>query len=185
TWAQALLAQAWEAGRLQDGTLDGSLLIRAPRDRPLQVTGTLDVAGLALETPDASIAAQGIGGRVAIDYRSRAGWAAFTVDGALNGGELLMGNTYVALPDTPVAIMVDAQREGEGSGWVVPRFAWRDGNALVAQGSASFGADASLQALQVELHSEDIAPLRDRYLSGWLGLAGLGEMDMRGAFDAS
>src|SRR5690606_42069808 len=72
TWAQALLAQAWEAGRLQDGTLDGSLLIRASEDRPLQVTGTLDVAGLALEPPDASLAAQGIGGRGAPDVRSPA-----------------------------------------------------------------------------------------------------------------
>ena len=184
TWAQALLAQAWEAGRLQDGTLDGSLLIRASEDRPLQVTGTLEVAGLALETPDASIAAQGIGGRMALDYRSRAGWSAFTVDGALHGGELLMGNTYIALPETPVAIAVDAQREGSG-GWEVPRFAWRDGEVLIAEGSASLGADATLQALQVDLHSNDIAPLRDRYLSGWLGLAGLGDMEMSGALDAS
>src|SRR5690606_16766449 len=184
TWAQALLAQAWEAGRLQDGTLDGSLLIRASEDRPLQVTGTLEVAGLALETPDASIAAQGIGGRVALDYRSRAGWSAFTVDGSLHGGELLMGNTYIALPETPVAIAVDAQREGSG-GWEVPRFAWRDGEVLVAEGSAALGADATLQALQVDLHSNDIAPLRDRYLSGWLGLAGLGDMEMTGALDAS
>src|SRR5690606_10336705 len=125
------------------GTLDGTLRIRAPDDAPLQVAGTLEVAGLALETPDASIAAQGIGGRVALDYRSRAGWSAFSVDGALHGGELLMGNTDVALPEAPVAIAGDAQREGTG-GWEVPRFAWRDGDVLVAEGSAALGADATL-----------------------------------------
>jgi hypothetical protein len=183
-WAQALLAQAWDEGRLQGGTLDGDLRIHAPPERPMQVTGTLDVAGLALETPDATIAAEGIGAHLAIDYRSRQGGAAFTVNGELRGGEFLMGNTYVALPDTPVVIAVEAERAGAG-GWQVPAFGWRDGTALAATGSAAFGADASLQALQVDLHSDDIAPLRDRYLSGWLGLAGLGGMEMRGALDAS
>jgi len=183
-WAQALLAQAWEEGRLQGGTLDGDLRIHAPADRPMQVTGTLDVAGLALETPDATIAAQGIGAHLAIDYSGRQGASAFTVNGALRGGEFLMGNTYVALPESPVVIAVDARREG-GGGWQVPDFSWRDGAALVAEGSAVFGNDASLQALQVDLHSDDIAPLRDRYLSGWLGLAGLGQMEMTGAIDAS
>ena len=157
-WAQALLAQAWDDGRLQAGTLDGALAIDAAADRPMQVTGTVAVAGLALETPDATIAAQDIDARLAIDYRSRPGWAAFSVDGQLHGGEFLMGNTYVALPDSAVAIAVDAQREGEG-GWQVPRFRWGDGNALVAEGSASFGAGGTLQALQVELHSDDVAPL--------------------------
>ena len=184
-WAQALLAQAWEAGRLQQGSLDGSLRIRAAEGRPLQVAGRLDVSGLALETPDASIAAAGIGGSVALDFRSRAGWSAFSVDGELRGGEILMGNTYVALPATPVAIAVDAQRESADAGWDVPAFSWRDGSALVATGNAAFDTDATLRSLQVDLHSADIAPLRDRYLSGWLGLAGLGQMEMRGALDAS
>ena len=134
-WAQALLAQAWEAGRLQQGSLDGSLRIRAAEGRPLQVAGRLDVSGLALETPDASIAAAGIGGSVALDFRSRAGWSAFSVDGELRGGEILMGNTYVALPATPVAIAVDAQRESADAGWDVPAFSWRDGSALVATGN--------------------------------------------------
>ena len=61
-WAQSLLAQAWPEGQLQGGRLDGDLRIRAPGNGPLQVTGGLDLADAALDTPDASIAAQGLGG---------------------------------------------------------------------------------------------------------------------------
>ena len=182
-WAQSLLAQAWPDARLQGGTLGGRLRIHSPGAAPLQVTGGLDLADASLETPDASIAAQGLAGHFDLDYRSGGGPARFDVDGQLRGGEFLAGNTYVALPDTPVQLHVEGAQAGQG--WRLPRFEWRDGNALVASGSAAFGAGASLQSLDVQLHSDDVAPLRDRYLSGWLGLAGLGDMEMSGGLDAS
>jgi hypothetical protein len=66
----------------------------------------------------------------------------------------------------------------------MPAFEWRDGDALQATGSAAFAPDASLQALDVSLHAADLAPWRERYLSGWLGLAGLADLDLRGGLDA-
>lgn len=182
-WAQALLAKAWPEGQLQGGQLDGRLRIHAPGNAPLRVEGKLDVADAALDTPDASIAAQGIDGHFDLVFRTRSGQSDFDVDGELHGGEFLAGNTYVALPDTLVALEIEG--ESSGVGWRIPRFAWRDPGALTASGSASIGEGATLEALEVSLHSEDIAPLRDRYLSGWLGMAGLGEMEMRGAVDAT
>ncbi|MGO1720437.1 MAG: hypothetical protein ACTHZI_09650, partial [Luteimonas sp.] len=44
--------------------------------------------------------------------------------------------------------------------------------------------DASLQELDVELASNDASLLPARYLSGWLALAGLRELRMRGGLDA-
>ncbi len=187
-WAQALLAQAWPEAQLKGGTLDGRLRVRAPSQRPLNVSGTLALAGAALDTPDASIAAQDVGARLAIDYTSANGGkpralATVAVDGALHGGEFLFGNAYVALPETPVGVHVDARRRGS-AGWTLPAFEWRDGNVLRATGSAAFAQDASLQALDVAVHAGDLAPWRDRYLSGWLGLAGLSDLDLRGGLDA-
>ncbi|TAK39455.1 MAG: hypothetical protein EPO30_02880 [Lysobacteraceae bacterium] len=182
-WAQALLAQAWPDGQLQGGRLDGGLRIRAPDNAPLQVEGGLDVADAALDTPDASVAAQGIDGHFDIGFRTGGGNSSFDVSGRLRGGEFLAGNTYVALPESPVTLEVEGESAGEG--WRLPRFAWRDGDVLVATGSAGIGPGASLQSLQVDLRSEDVAPLRDRYLSGWLGLAGLADMEMSGALEAS
>ncbi len=181
-WARALLAQAWPEAKLQGGTLDGGLKVHAPTAQPLQVAGTLAVSGAGFDTPDASIAAQGLGGRFAIDYRTTPELSTLALDGNLQGGEFLAGNAYVSLPATPVQLRLQGRKAGEG-GWEFPAFAWRDGDALVADGSAAFDADADLRALDVRLHSNDIAPLRDRYLSGWLGLASLSDLEMRGALD--
>ncbi|MDQ2702044.1 MAG: hypothetical protein M3Y70_04350 [Pseudomonadota bacterium] len=181
-WAQALLAQAWPEAQLQAGSLDGELQVRAPEGQPLHVAGTLALAGAGFDTPDASIAGQGIGGRFAIDYRSAPAFARVDVEGGLLGGEFLAGNGYVALPATPVQLRVQGNKPANGN-WNFPAFAWHDGATLEAEGSLALGAGNGIDALDLRLHSADIAPLRDRYLSGWLGLAGLSGLEMSGAFD--
>ena len=183
-WAQALLSRAWEIGRIKSGTLDGTLLVRAPASRPLSVTGALAVANAAFETPDATIAGESLDGRFAIDYRKAPGRTTVVVDGPLSGGEFLAGNAYVALPSTAVALHVEASQD-DGAGWRLPLFTWRDGNILVAQGSAAFDSGSALQSLDVRAHSVDIAPLGARYLSGWLAIAGLADLNLSGAADAT
>jgi hypothetical protein len=183
-WAQALAAQAWEDGRLQAGTLDGRLAVRTPADGPLRVDGTLDLAGAAFATPDGNIASEQLGGRFRIDYRSLADATLLSLDADLRGGQLLYGNTYVVLPEQPVPLRLDAvQRRGQG--WSLPAIEWSDDGALSAHGSAAFGADASLQALDVDLRSRDLAGLSARYLSGWLGIAGLPDLQASGALEAT
>ncbi|GAA5010501.1 hypothetical protein FNZ56_01460 [Pseudoluteimonas lycopersici] len=181
-WAQALLAQAWSDGKLKSGTLDGRLDIAAPKDRPLRITGDLAVADAALETPDGGIAADKLAGDLRIDYRKTNALGLLELDGRLHGGEFLAGNTYIALPATPVSLSLDGMQRA-GRGWELPRIAWRDGNVLAADGSAAFANDATLHALDLQLHSSDMGPLRDRYLSGWLGVFGLGNVELSGASD--
>ena len=182
-WTQALLSRAWESGRFKSGTLDGHLRVHAPAAQPLQVTGTLAVAGAAFETPDATMAGENLGGAFAIDYRKTSRRTQVTVDGPLRGGEFLVGNAYVALPATPVGLRVEASQDF-GAGWQLPVIAWHDGSTLVAQGSAAFDAQTNLQALDLHLHSADVSPLAARYLSGWLAVAGLTDLKLTGAIDA-
>ena len=181
-WSQALLAQAWPAGTLKGGTLDGQVRVHAPAGRPLDVRAELRIAGAAFDTPDASIAGDQLQGGFAIDYRSAAQRTQVAVDGTLRGGEFLVGGAYVALPTTPVVLQVQGLRSGRG-GWSLPRFHWRDGDVLVADGSAAFDADANLRDLDLRVHGGDLAPWPARYLSGWLGPAGLGELALKGALD--
>src|SRR5690606_26703789 len=181
TWAQALVAQAWEAPTLQDGRLDATLQLHTGGGAT-GVDGTLSLAGVGFDTPDGSIAGLDPGGRFALDYRKRGDATTVTVDGTLSGGEFLAGNAYIAL-DSPVDVAVEA-RGRTGAGWTIPRFRWDDPGTLVAQGSAAFGADASLDALDMSLRSPDASPLAGRYLSGWLGLAGLADLAIEGALDA-
>ena len=181
-WTSALLAQAWPEAQLQSGTVDGTLRIQAAEGAPLRVSGPLAIADAGFDTPDASIAAQGIGARFDIDYRSTAGNMSVAVDGSLHGGEFLAGNTSVALPPTPVQLRLQGSKPASGN-WTFPEFSWLDGDALQVEGSLSLDATNRMDALAVRMHSDGIAPLRDRYLSGWLGLAGLSGLQMSGALD--
>lgn len=181
-WAQALLAQAWPQGRLKGGTLDGELRLATPARAPLRVDGLLKLRGAGFENADSSIVGEGLGGALQLDYRNGLGLAQVALTGDLQGGEFLAGNTYVALPATPVGLRVEAARRGD-AGWQLPRIEWHDGDALVANASASLTPDGGLDTLDVHARSADMAPLRPRYLSGWMGLVGLGEVDLHGAID--
>ncbi|WP_242108100.1 hypothetical protein [Luteimonas aquatica] len=187
-WAQALASQAWAAGQFKRGTLDGRLTVRVPAKGPLRVDGRLALADGALETPDASIAADKLDGVFRIDYRKPGKATLLSVDGELRGGELLFGSTYIALADAagrqpPARLRIDAlQRPGEG--WRLPAFEWHDGGVLQASGSAALTREATLDRLDLDLRSDDLAPLGERYLSGTLGVAGLAGLRMRGALEA-
>ena len=182
-WAQALLAQGWQAGQMKGGTLDASLRVRAPKNQPLDITGPLQLSNVAFDTPDATIAGERMGGRFALEYRKTPTQTRVRLDGPLLGGAFLVGNAYVALPDRPVGLRIDAVLD-KGGGWKLPVIEWRDGDALTATGSAGFGADTSLQALDMHLHSSNLAPIAQRYLSGWLAVAGLADLKLSGAADA-
>lgn len=181
-WAQALLAQAWGAGRWKAGALDGRLTVESPTDRPLRIAGRLGFSGLGLDTPDGTVAAERLAGDFGIEY-IKGRDSRIALDGHLRGGEFLAGNAYLSLPETPIDLRIDARQSGT-DGWRLPRFEWRDGTSLQAVGSAAFSSDLALRDLQLDVSSRDIAPLRQRYLSGWLGLAGLGDMAMNGGLDA-
>lgn len=177
-WSQALLNLAWAEGRWKNGSLDGRLIVSAPADRPLRVAGPLTLTGAALETPDGSIAAENLGAKLALDYRKTSNEQLVDVRGELRGGELLFGSAYVALPSTPVTLRVDAV--GDAGGWRLPTLFWGDGSTLATRGSAAFASDGALRGLQVDVDSDDLSPLTSRYLSGWLGSFGLGDLALKG-----
>ncbi len=177
-WSQALLSRAWADGRWKNGQLDGRLVVSAPTHRPLRVSGPLALAGAALETPDGSIAAEGLGANLALDYRNADSEQRVDLRGTLHGGELLFGSAYVALPPTPVALEMEAI--GDASGWRLPALRWGDGGTLITQGSAALAPDGTLRALDIAIDSDDLSPVTSRYLSGWLGSAGLGNLALKG-----
>lgn len=180
-WTQAMLAQAWPAGELSGGTVDSRLVIDAGGER-LHISGPLRLSKAALDTPDGTIAALDVGARLALDARL-GDLDQVVIDGQLRGGELLFGNAYIALQQRAVGLRVEATHR-EGQAWRLPYFTWRDHGILAAEGSAAFDPQADLAALQLQLHSPDLAPLRDAYLLGWLGLVGLDELALAGSADA-
>ncbi|MEH6420454.1 hypothetical protein [Pseudomonas sp. CGJS7] len=181
-WAQALVAQAWPQGRIKAGSLDGHLDIAAPERQPLRIAGPLRLTGAALETPDGLIAAEKLGAQLRIDAQIDRG-SRVAVDGRLLGGEMLFGNAYLSMQQRPIDLNLQAA-QNPGEGWRLPQFSWRDGGILAMRGSAELTPQADLAALDLDLSSADLAPLRDGYLSGFLGLAGLAKLQMSGAMQA-
>ncbi|MEG3192232.1 hypothetical protein [Lysobacter sp. D1-1-M9] len=178
-WTQALLRQAWPQARITGGRLDGQLTITAAGAGPLRVAGPLQLTAAALDTEDGRIAAQDLGARIELD-------AAFgdqdrvRIDGALRGGELLFGTSYISLQQRPVGLQIVAARHLQ-QGWRLPRLHWRDGDILSATGSAALSTEAGLRDLDLHLRSADLGALADAYLSGWLGVAGLGGLQLDGS----
>ncbi|MFC3815888.1 hypothetical protein [Lysobacter sp. GCM10012299] len=181
-WAQALLAQAWSQGRLNAGTATGRLDVIAPAKAPLHVSGPLQLQSMAFDTADGTIAGENIGAQVDID----ADIAATTrvgIEGQLHGGEMLFGNAYLSLQKRHVDLSVQAVQNA-GEGWQLPRLAWNDPGILRVDASAALDPQLNLRTLDLRAHSGNLAPLRDGYLTGFLGMAGLGELQLGGAADA-
>lgn len=180
-WAQALATQAWPAVRLGDGHLDGHFDLRVPDAAPMRMEGRLALSDAAFDTVDARQAGAGLGARLGIDWLAHGGDMRLAIEGELHGGELLFGNGYLVLPGHAVPVLLRA--EGGGADWSLTEFSARDPGVLHLQGTARLDGDG-LEALALSLHSDDASALPERYLSGWLGLAGLGGLAMSGGFDA-
>ncbi len=180
-WAQALLSPAWPDGRLTGGTFDSRLTITASQRQPLRIAGPLTLRAAALDTPDGTIAAENLGAQLDIDVRL-GDEDRVVLDGRLQGGELLVGDAYIALAQRLVALRIEATQRGT-QGWQLPQIRWRDDGALSVSGSAALATDASVRGLDLRLHSADLMALRDGYLSSWLGRFGLRELQLQGRIE--
>lgn len=178
-WAEALVRQGWSDGQLRAGTLDGEVRIDAPPERPLRITADLALRGIALESDNGDVAGDALDADLDLDLRLPAGRTLLTLDGQLRGGELLFGNAYLALPDTPVGLGLTLARE-DGRDWDISRMRWDDGATLRVDGHARLRPDFTVDALALEIDSADARALPARYLSGWLGLAGLSGLSLEG-----
>ncbi|WP_222564976.1 YdbH domain-containing protein [Novilysobacter antarcticus] len=182
-WTQALLAQAWPAAVIAAGEGDARLVVRAVDDQPLRISGPVVLRGAGLDTEDGSIAAADLD--TSIDVDARLGESdLIRVEGRLDGGELLWGTTYLALEQRRIDLRVGAEHH-EGEGWKLPELYWNDPGILTVEGSAGLDADNDVDAMELHVRAPDLGPLRDGYLSGWLGMAGLGEMTFAGAANGS
>ena len=183
-WATALIQQAAPTLQPGRGTLDGRVDVHVATAAPLRIGAALHGRGLAFDSDDGAFAGEGIDLAVDVDYRQPGAAHALALRGTLRGANLLLGAAYLELPPAPIALALDAERERPDAGWRFTHLRWDDGAALRAEGAVALGADASLRAMDLRLHSDDASLLPPRYLSGWLGVAGLPGLTLAGTVDA-
>jgi len=181
-WLQPLLQAVWPEARLTGGTIDSGLQLQLDGAAP-RLAGRLSATGLGLDTADGRIAAAGLGLDGRLDLRFG---EPFDVDArfALQGGELLVGPLYAALPPTPVQLDVVASHAAGGD-WRLSTLHWQDGDTLLIDGSAVVrpGADRALRTLQLRARSGELAQAQPRYLDGLLGSLGGSGIGLRGSAD--
>ncbi|WP_166636729.1 hypothetical protein [Cognatilysobacter terrigena] len=180
-WMHALLAKAWADGQLKSGSGDAHLMVTTP-NHDLRIKGPLTLRDVGFDTPDGTIAAQGLDAKLDLDMTLGA-TDRVALRGRLGDGELLFGTAYLALAGRMGDLSIDAEQRGDCC-WRIPRFDWRDDGVLQASGGAAFGPDAALRSLQADVHSADLAGLKAPYLTGWLDAAGLDDLALRGRLDA-
>ncbi len=178
-WLKEFLAGMWQDGRWNAGSMDGSIDIASPDKGPLRISTDLALAGIAVETPDGTLAASGVNGHLKLDYRSQGPHQTTDVEFVAKGGELLFQRFYAKLPDSPVRVQVLAQREGSGN-WRLPRLHWLDPGALEMEGEGTLDARAEPLDMQLRLSLPNLALARDRYLSGFLAPPGFGDLVLSG-----
>lgn len=180
-WLRAFLATLWEDGSWTGGRLDGRVSVHAGDE--LDVETDLALSDVGLETPDGWLAAAGMQGRLQVDYDGHATHPRTQVAYTGKGGEFLVGNIYVPLPESPVQVSVEVVPR-PGGGWELPAFSWRDGKVLRASGSARLDAGNAFSDLDLRISLGELAPARERYLSGFLAPAGFGDLVLTGSVQA-
>src|SRR5690606_33379500 len=107
------------------------------------------------------------------------------LDTRLQGGELLAGAFYAALPGHAVRLQLSG--EGRDGAWRAERLHFDDPGALQLAGSLALepAAETPLARLALDITSADLGLANARYLSGVLGMAGLGALELSGALDGS
>jgi hypothetical protein len=188
-WLEDFLAGLWAQGKWTAGTLDGSVRVTTPERGPLRVATDLRLRGVGLETPDGLLAADGLAGRLRLDYSSEGEGAAARrrADARFDvgAGELLFQRLYAKFPGKPaVALRVVAEQRG-AQPWILPVIEVGDPGVLRVRGRAALTAANAIRELDLELSAPALATAGQRYLSGFLAPEGFGDLVLTGRLDAT
>jgi hypothetical protein len=185
-WLQPLLAARWPQARLTAGTVDTELVFGHTPAQGLTMGGPLFTTQLGLDTTDGRIAAAALDARGRVDFAFDDDATGVQLALQLQGGELLAGPFYAALPEAPIDTSL-AMRSAADGAWGLQRFAWKDPGALEieASGTLDFAAESPLAALDATVGLPALAIAVPRYLETLLGTLGFQNLALEGAATVS
>lgn len=175
-WLQGLVASVWN-GRLGNGRVDADLALDV-RDRQVQSAGQFTLSSAAFDTPNGRLAAAALNGEGRFSLDTGPDGSRVSVQGGLNGGELLLGDLYAKLPTHPLQLDVAARvRRGALE---VDRLRLNDADALQLDGNFAMDAKGALQRLRITRLHASFPAAYQRYGRTWLATLGVRDAQVAG-----
>ncbi|MDC8012142.1 hypothetical protein [Tahibacter soli] len=182
-WFEAQLAAQWPDAKPPAGTLGADLAWRA--DEPARVRGSYRIAGFGFDANGGRIAAANLAFGGKLDVDARAAPPVVSHAGAIDGGEILVGDFYAKFADARTAL--DFTLTGGGGRWTLKSMRFDDPGVLRVAGSAQIDLAASppLAALALDTVEATLPAAFERYAKSALAPRSFGELATGGSLRGS
>ena len=183
TWLRGVLASAWPQGRLNGGNLAGTVAVDLAAGGT-RISGRVDVAGIDLDSKAGNIAAQKLGANGSFLIENAPASTNVMFDGALRGGQVLLGPLYAQLPSHAVNLHVSATLGATGIG--IDSLDYDDRDALRVSGSLGFDRKGDLDRLHLTRFAAAFPAAYTRYGTTFVrSLTGDTQLDTSGSVTGS
>jgi len=183
TWLRGVLTAAWPEGRLNGGSVDGTVALDLAAG-DTRVSGRVDIAGVELDSKAGNIAARKLGANGSFRIENGAVSTSAMFDGSLRGGQMLLGPLYAQLPSHPASLHVSATIGAAGIG--IDSLDFDDRDALRVSGSLGFDRKGNLAKLDLTRFAATFPAAYARYGTAFVqGLTGLKQLETSGAVAGS
>lgn len=173
-WLRGVLTAAWPAGRLQGGSIGGTVALDLASGDS-RVSGRVNVQDANLDTQAGNIATQKLDADGSFRIESTTASSNLMFDGSLHGGELLLGPLYAQLPNHAANLHVAASFNPAGSS--IDALQFDDHDALRLEGKLGFDRHGALDSLDLKRFAATFPAAYTRYgttlVQGWTGWTGL------------
>jgi hypothetical protein len=159
-WLRGVLASAWPQGRLNGGDVAGSVAVDLAADGT-RISGRIDVTGAGLDSKAGDIAAQELDAEGSFLVENAPASTNVMFDGALHGGQMLLGPLYAQLPAHAVNLHVSATLGPKGIG--IDSLDYDDRDALRVSGSLGFDRKGNLDRLHLTRFAATFPAAYSRY----------------------
>jgi hypothetical protein len=182
TWLQGVLTNAWSGGRATSGTLQGDLALDLPA-QGAQISGKVAVVNGGFDSKAGTLAGQQIGLRGTFSLDTDPAQTQFNFDGALDGGQMLLGPLYAQLPSHSAQLQVAARVDAQGI--AIDSLHFDDGDALSLGGKLAFDAKGDLAGFDFQRFQARLPDAYTRYGSSWLATLGWKDLTTSGSLSGS
>ncbi|MGH8125230.1 MAG: hypothetical protein ACREPK_05215 [Rhodanobacteraceae bacterium] len=182
-WLGGILASAWPEGRLKGGSVSGNVALDLAANAT-RVSGRVNVDDADLDSKAGTIAAQKLGADGSFRIESQSASTSLMFDGALLGGQMLLGPLYAQLPSHAANLHISATLGRAGIR--VDSLDYDDHDALRVSGSLGFDRKGKLDKLDLTRFAATFPAAYTRYGTAFVqSLTGFAQLDTSGSMAGS